>query len=145
MKKPKWMDALASLFSELRTDEQRMSLEQAQQVKNAPLPQVVQDAVGKNIKCYDGSTHICQEITPSYRYPWFYVINEQDPESNAGYFVSVYSLTLQVEHNKPAPERAEDDYWIREVFSRVTGLRGDQLLEWGAGNGPGKSKLELVE
>lgn len=66
------------------------------------------EAVGKNIICEDGIPRRVVEIVKSMKWPWKMIINEQDPESNAGYFVSVLSLCSQL-LGQPPPDRAVED------------------------------------
>ena len=60
------------------------------------------DAIGHNIVCEDGSTHRVVTICGSHRYPWKAIINEPDPDSSMGHFVSLLSLVAQL-HGKPLP------------------------------------------
>lgn len=73
-------------------------------------------AIGKVIECDDGISRMVHDIVPSYKYPWMVVVNEQDPASNAGYFVNLLSLCAQI-LGKPIPSRES-----MEAFTKVMRL-----------------------
>ena len=56
--------------------------------------------LGKTVVCEDGVTRTIgkdpEDLVTSYRNPLMLIINERDPESKSGHFISVYSLCCQV-------------------------------------------------
>ena len=62
------------------------------------------EAIGRTIICEDGVPRRVVEIVKSMRWPWKMVVNEKDPESNAGHFVTVLSLCAQL-LGKPLPSK----------------------------------------
>jgi hypothetical protein len=81
------------------------------------------EAIGKTIICEDGIPRRVVEITGSMKYPWKFVINEQDPDSSAGHFVSNLSLSAQI-LGKPMPTKAQEDAFTRAVRVRF-GIQED--------------------
>lgn len=78
------------------------------------LTTVCAEAIGKTIICEDGVPRRVVEIVPSHRYPHMCVINEQDPDSQLGYFVHNLSLSCQL-LGQPLP--SED---AKQAFNRMT-------------------------
>lgn len=72
----------------------------------------ITDAIGRTIICEDGIPRRVVEIVPSNRWPWKNIINEKDPDSNAGYFVSTLSLTAQI-LGEPLPSREAEEAFKR--------------------------------
>lgn len=71
-----------------------------------------QDAVGKTIICEDGVPRRVVEITTSYAFPWFSIINENDPDSQSGYFVHNLDLASQC-LSEPRPDKDAKEAFIR--------------------------------
>ncbi len=69
-------------------------------------------AIGKTIVCEDGIPRRCHEIIRSIQYPWRYIINEKDPDSDLGYFVNVLSLCRQFT-GEPIPDNGEIESFIK--------------------------------
>lgn len=57
---------------------------------------LMQEAVGKNIICDDGTSHIVINVCPSLRFKDKCLINETDPDAESGRFVHYLSLVSQV-------------------------------------------------
>lgn len=64
----------------------------------------LKEAIGKTILCEDGLWRRCVTLTHSMKWPWKMIINEEDPDSNLGHFVSTLSLCAQI-LNKPLPDK----------------------------------------
>lgn len=73
----------------------------------------VQGLRGRVLLCEDGHHRRCWTIVSSVPYPWLYVINESDPESNLGHFVHLLTVVHAV-YNKPEPSKE-----AREAFTRL--------------------------
>lgn len=70
------------------------------------------EAIGRTIICEDGVPRRVVEIVKSLRWPWKMIINERDPESNAGYFVTTLSLCAQL-LKAPMPSREQEEAFQR--------------------------------
>lgn len=70
------------------------------------------EAIDRTIICEDGIPRRVVEIVGSMKYPWKFVINEEDPDSNSGYFVSNLSLVAQL-LGKPIPTKEQDDAFAK--------------------------------
>lgn len=110
------------------------------EILGRPLPDKVQSAVGKTIVCYDQIPRRVVEITWAFSFPWFYIINEQDPDSQLGHYVTTYSLTRQVDGYPPASKEL-DDQFIHHA-KRVIGMDAHTVEDWIAGKLP-NTRLEL--
>lgn len=77
------------------------------------------DALGLNILCDDGITRKCHEIVGSNKWPWMAIINEQDPNSKAGYFVHLLSLAAQI-IGKPLPDKDTMEAFNRTMRVKFT-------------------------
>lgn len=77
----------------------------------------IQDAVNLNIICEDGIQRRVVEIVFSKQFPWRAIINENDPESQSGYFVNLLSLMAQL-INKPLPNKEQEEAFIRSARAR---------------------------
>lgn len=75
------------------------------------------EAIGRTLTCYDGHVTRCVEIVHSYNFPWFAVINEKDPDSKAGHFITHFSLMNQILNNY-VPTKDEDEHFIKSVRAR---------------------------
>lgn len=82
----------------------------------------LEEAVGKVVVCHDRKERRVFEIVHSHQYPWFAIINEKDPDSNAGHFISYFSLTSQL-INKYVPTKDEDENFIKLISRSKTQLR----------------------
>ena len=71
-------------------------------------------AKGKTLVCSDGIARKCHEIVNSYRYPWMFIINEKDPDSDNGYWISALSLVNQLD-GKPPPSKDIEEHFERAV------------------------------
>ncbi len=92
-------------------------------------------AIGKVIECEDGISRMVHEIVPSYKYPWKVVVNEQDPASNAGYFVNLLSLCAQL-LGKPIPSKEAQEAFTKVVKVKYKvddsgNFKEVPLVEWG--------------
>lgn len=74
------------------------------------LKDIEDQVVGKVVLCEDDKFRTVHEICPSMKYPWFYIINEKDPESEAGHFVSLLTITCLLT-GEPPPTKDQ-----REAF-----------------------------
>lgn len=73
------------------------------------------EAIGKTIVCEDGIPRQVVEICMSVPFAWRAVINEQDPDSKAGHFVNLLSLSSQLLNKGVPPKEAQ------EAFARMVG------------------------
>lgn len=105
-----------------------------------PLPPEVQQAIGKTLVCFDQIPRKVEEITWPFSFPWFYIINENDPDSQLGHYITAYSLLCQVRGNKP-PEKGLDELFIKHS-RKVIGLDAETVEDWIAGKLP-NTRLEL--
>lgn len=72
------------------------------------------DCIGRNVKCDDGAIRRVVQICGSNAYPWKAIINERDPDSKMGYFVSLLSLSCQM-LGKPLPSKAQEAAFARMI------------------------------
>lgn len=79
---------------------------------SAALKLTCKEAIGKTIICEDGVPRRVVEIVPSHRYPYMCVINEQDPDSQLGYFVHNLSLSCQL-LGQPLPTKEQKDHFAK--------------------------------
>lgn len=107
------------------------------------LPPIVEAAIGKRLVCYDRVPRRVEEIVNAFQKPWFYIINEHDPDSNMGHYISAWSLTIQMEGHPPPPKDIED-HWIEKVKLLKSGrMNGNDLESWMRGEFRNLPRLEV--
>lgn len=72
------------------------------------------DCVGRSVKCDDGAVRRVVQICGSNAFPWKAIINERDPDSKMGYFVSLLSLSCQM-LGKPLPTKDQEAAFARMI------------------------------
>lgn len=101
------------------------------------LPKYYQDEIiGKTVRCADGKYRRVErksngkvDCVHSMRYPWYCIINEEDPGSNAGYFVSNLVITAVI-LKEPEPSLDAEEAFKRAVMVKF------QVGEDGKRTGP---------
>lgn len=71
-----------------------------------------QQAIDKTIICEDGVPRRVVEIVPSHAFPWMSIINENDPDSQSGWFVHNLDLAAQC-LGEPRPDKDAKEAFIR--------------------------------
>lgn len=82
---------------------------------------VFKEALGRTLIDMDGIPHTVQTIVGSAKYPWRCIINEEDPASKSGYWITNLSLMCQM-LGKPLPTKEQEI-----AFERVARIRMEQL------------------
>ena len=72
----------------------------------------IQYFVGKSVVCEDGIARRVDHICNAYGFPGRAIINERDPESRAGWFVSLLSLGCQYVGD-PLPTKEQEIAFLR--------------------------------
>src|SRR4051812_21458067 len=71
-----------------------------------------EQAIGKTIICEDEIPRRVVEIIPSHAFPWLSIINENDPDSQSGWFVHNLELAAQC-LGEPRPGKEAKEAFIR--------------------------------
>ena len=97
------------------------------------------DVVGKTVLCEDDQFRRVVEITNAQAFPWLAIINERDPESKSGHFVS--NLTIaHLRLGEPPPSKE-----AREAFERLSKKTYYAKAEEMEKRLTKKSRLEIIE